>query len=171
MKEGTNVGPEERPCAGCGALFPGTGGPTHRYLGASPGCWAVYGEVLAREYGDYVRYAPVHRLTVDAYAAQHPGVPSPQSIRSVAVHLIRLHLQLERGLPHEKANDAMLRISARSRDFPWLDPPASPGGVTVLDVRDAKNTPEHVARVRDWARSVWEAWSSHHDTVRRWAEN
>ena len=87
-----------RPCVGCGALVPEIEGPTHRYLGASPGCWAVYGEVLEKEYGDYLRYAPVHRLTVDAYAAQHPGVPSPQSIQSVAVHLIRLHLVLERGL-------------------------------------------------------------------------
>ena len=171
VAKGEVVGPEERPCDGCGALFPDTGGPAHRYFGASPGCWAVYGDVLAREYGDYSRYAPVHRLTVDAYAAQHPGVPSAQSIRSVAVHLIRLHLQLECGLPHEKANDAMLRISARSGNFPRLDPPPSPGPVTVLDVRDAKDPPEHVARVRDWARSVWEAWSAHHDTVRRWAED
>lgn len=83
-----------RPCVGCGALVPEIEGPTHRYLGAPPGCWAVYGEVLEKEYGDCSRYALNHRLTVDA--AQHPGVPSPQSIQSVAVHLIRLYL--ERGL-------------------------------------------------------------------------
>ena len=77
-----------RPCAGCGALVPVTDGPTHPYIGASPGCWAIYGEVLAREYGEYA-YPPVHRLTVDAYAAQHPGVPSRRSIQSVAIHLRR----------------------------------------------------------------------------------
>ena len=63
-------------CTGCGALVPDTPGPTHRYIGASPQCWALFGEVLAREYSDF-RYASVHQLTVDSYAAQHPGTPSP----------------------------------------------------------------------------------------------
>jgi hypothetical protein len=145
-------------------------GPTHRYLGASPGCWAVYGEVLEKEYGDYLRYAPVHRLTVDAYAAQHPGVPSPQSIQSVAVHLIRLHLVLERGLRPERANAAMQWTVSRSKRFVWLDPPVSLGEITILDVRDAKDPDEHIERVREWARLVWEAWAPHHETVRRWAD-
>ncbi len=159
-----------RSCYGCGALVPDVDGPTHRYIGASPGCWRLYGELLGREYGDYARFAPVHRLTVDAYAAQHPGVPSPQSIGSVGVHLIRLHLQLERGLPHDRANDAMLDISSRLKErFVWLDPPDHLGDVTVLDVLDARAPDEHIERVRGWAASVWEAWGPHHETVRRWA--
>lgn len=158
-----------RPCVGCGALVPDSDGPTHAYIGASPGCWALYGKVLAKEYGDYPLYAPVHRLTVDAYAAQHPGTPSRRSIQSVAVHLIRLQLQLERGLPYDKANAAMLRVSSRSGDFVWLDPPVPTGGVTVLDVLRAGGPEEHIGRVRRWAESVWEAWTPHHETVRRWA--
>ena len=158
------------PCVGCGAHVPDEHGPTHPYIGASTGCWRLYGEVLAREYEDYERYAPVHRLTVDAYAAQHPGVPSRRSIRSVGVHLIRLHLQLERGLPHDRANAAMLHVSSRLGDgFVWLEPPDNLGDVTVLDVRDAHNADEHTRRVRAWAASVWGAWATHHETVRRWA--
>ncbi len=159
-----------QPCSGCGAVVPDLDGPTHRYSGASPRCWRLYGEVLGREYADYSRFAPVHRLTVDAYAAQHPGTPSPQAIGSVGAHLVRLHLQLESGLPHDRANDAMLEISSRLKEgFVWLDPPASPGDATVLDVLDAPGPDEHMARVRGWAASVWEAWASHHETVRRWA--
>jgi hypothetical protein len=30
------------PCPGCGALFPDFEGPTHRYIGASAGCWALF---------------------------------------------------------------------------------------------------------------------------------
>ena len=84
------------PCAGCGAIVPNTDGPTHRYIGASPGCWQRYGQLLAREYGEYA-YPDEHRLTVDAYAVQHPGVPGKQSSQSVAVHLMSLCLVLERG--------------------------------------------------------------------------
>lgn len=39
-------------CIGCGAMFADQEGPTHRYMESSPGCWAVYGEVVAREYSD-----------------------------------------------------------------------------------------------------------------------
>ena len=77
-------------------MVPNQSGPTHRYMESLPGCWAIYGEVLAREYSD-LAYAAVHRLTVDAYAVQHPGQPSPQSIQSVGVHLLRLCLILEHG--------------------------------------------------------------------------
>ena len=164
------MGTDLRPCVGCGAPVPAESGPAHRYIGASPGCWRLYGEVLGREYEDYARFAPVHRLTVDAYAAQHPGEPSPQSIGSVGVHLVRLHLQLERGLPHDRANDAMLEISSRlKKNFVWLEPPASLGDATVLDVLDAREPEEHIERVREWAASVWGAWAPHHETVRRWA--
>lgn len=134
---------------------------------SSPACWAAFGEVLAREYSDQA-YFQVHRLSVDAYAVQHPGKPSSQTIQSVAVHLVRLCLLLERGLPMERANDAMLKASAQEQKFVWLTPPASLGSVTVADVRDAEGVEAHMAAVRRWAQVAWEAWSPHHATVRSW---
>jgi hypothetical protein len=101
--------------------------------------------------------------------AQHSGEPSRRSIRSVAVHLIGLHLALEQGRGSSEATKAMQRAANRKRDFVWLDPPASLGEVTVLDVRQARNPAEHAGLVERWARSIWEAWSPHHETVRRWA--
>jgi len=53
-------------------------GPAHAYMLSSPGCWAAYGELLAREYSDSA-YRRLHRLSVDAYALQHPGIDTPQS--------------------------------------------------------------------------------------------
>ncbi|HED04410.1 MAG TPA: hypothetical protein ENI60_06555, partial [Candidatus Fraserbacteria bacterium] len=108
-------------CVGCGGQFPEIDGPVHRYMESSPGCWAAFGEVLAREYSDPI-YFGVHRLTVDAYAVQHPGSPSRQSIRSVGVHLIRLCLFLEHGLSAENANDAMLKAAKLKHTFVWLEP-------------------------------------------------
>jgi len=134
---------------------------------SSPACWAVYGEVLAREYSDPA-YSQVHRLSVDAYAVQHPGRPNPQAIQSVAVHLVRLCLLLERGLPMARANEAMLKASERKQDFVWLTPPASLGTVTVADVRDAEGVEAHMDAVRRWAGSAWAAWAPHHETVRAW---
>ena len=164
----SQAGESMQPCAGCGTLVPKTDGPTHRYLGASPGCWALFGEILEKEFSDY-RYARVHQLTVDTYCVQHPGVPSPQTIQSVAVHLTGLYLQLEHGLRPERVAAARQRAASRKADFVWLEPPASLGEITVPYVRDARDPTEHDERVRRWARSAWEAWSPHHETVRRWA--
>lgn len=154
-------------CPGCGGLFEDIEGPTHRYLEASPGCWAAYGEVLVREYSDAAYYG-VHRLTVDAYAVQHPGHPSPQSIQSVAVHLISLCLVLERGVDVQRATQAMQAAIKDKSRFVWLTPPASLGAVTVADVCATMGLEEHRKKVQAWSASAWAAWSPHHTTIRAW---
>lgn len=154
------------PCIGCGARVPDTDGPTHRYLGASPGCWALYGEVLAREYTDY-RFASVHNLTVDAYSAQHVGTPSPQTIQSAAVHLVSLYLQLEHGYDSMQAAQAKQKLV--QGDYVWLDPPESLGALTIVDVQRETDPVGHVERVKEWAWSVWNAWAIHRATIEAWA--
>ncbi len=134
---------------------------------SSAGCWAAYGEVLTREYSDPA-YSEFHRLSVDAYAVQHPGRPSRQSIRSVGLHLIRLCLVLEGGLDLRRANEAMRAAASAEDAFVWLEPPASPGDVTVADIQKAANPREHKNAVRAWASSAWSAWAAHHETVRGW---
>ena len=152
-------------CPGCGGLFEDIEGPTHRYLESSPGCWAAYGEVLAREYQD-PEYFAVHKFTVDAYAVQHPGHPSPQTIQSVAGHLIRLCLMLERNISTERANNAIK--AAVEKTYIWLEPPASMGSLTVVEVHGAGNPDEHRRLVRAWAASAWAAWSAQHAIIRSW---
>ncbi len=154
-------------CVGCGGQFPEIDGPVHRYMESSPGCWAAFGEVLAREYSDPT-YFGVHRLTVDAYAVQHPGSPSRQSIQSVGVHLIRLCLFLEHGLSAENANGAMLKAAKLKHTFVWLEPPVSLGQLTVADVVKARTAQAHKSAVRAWAQSAWDAWLPHHDIIRTW---
>ncbi len=157
------------PCCGCAALVPDIDGPIHPYIGASPGCWAIYGEVLAKEYGEY-RHPFVHRLTVDAYAAQHPGMPSRQSIQSVAIHLISLFLIIERRFDFAKITEAIRRALKHRDRFVWLEPPASLGDITILDVQKARSLKEHIRRVQKWAESVWEAWAPHHAAIQGWAK-
>jgi hypothetical protein len=167
LKDGGEVGTE--PCIGCGAIVPRTDGPTHRYLGASPGCWAVYGEVLAREYQEPT-YAVVHQMTVDAYAVQHPGTSSPQTIQSVAVHLASLCLMFEKDYAPGETTQVMQQAKRRhGDDFLWLDPPDSLGATTVAEVAEARDAAEHGQRVRNWARCAWDAWARHHKIVREWA--
>lgn len=154
-------------CVGCGASVRDLDGPTHPYIGASAGCWQLYCDVLALEYGEY-GYPACHRLTVDAYAVQHPGRPSQQSIQSVGLHLVSLHLSLEEGLTAGMVT-ARMRDVLRAADFVWLEPPSLAGTINIVAVAGASGFAEHERRVREWAESVWAAWRAHHATVKAWA--
>lgn len=156
-------------CFGCGAEVIKFDGPVHSYIGASPGCWAVFSEVLEREYKEY-NYPPVHHLTVNTYASQHPGRPSRQSIQSVAVHLIGLHLMLDLNFSADRTMEIIGRAAQKPKDFHWLEPPSTMGGLTILDVYKTKNLKDHTDRVHIWAHAVWQAWQHHHEQIRAWAK-
>ncbi|MEM9533076.1 MAG: DUF5946 family protein [Pseudomonadota bacterium] len=153
-------------CPSCGAVTPVSGvGATHRYLLSSPGCWAAYGELLAREYGDML-YMSAHALTVDAYAAQHPGEKGPQTISSINVHLASLLAYFEQGVPLAELATLKQRLVQRKHRFEWLDPPDQLGEVTITDVLAATDAQSHVTLVKDWARAAFEAWGAYHGTIR-----
>jgi hypothetical protein len=150
-------------------MLPATEGMIHPYMESSPACWATYTEVLAREYSNPALFASVHRRTVDAYAVQHPGRPSSQSIQSVSVHLMSLCLTLERDAPPKFATEA-ISAGTRNRNLVWLTPPASLGSLTVVDVAGTSSAAEHETAVRAWSQSAWEAWRPHHAAVRSWVD-
>lgn len=154
-------------CPGCGVELPPLDGPVHRYMESTPACWAKYGELLAREY-ENPEHMLAHRLTVDTYAVQHPGRPSAQSVQSVAVHLISLHLVLERSIDPRRAT-ALLGVFADEDRFEWLSPPVAPHRLNVLHPLAATSAAAHADAVHEWAHAAWEAWSPHHGTVRAWA--
>ena len=156
-------------CPGCGARYaPHPTDTTHAYIGASPACWAAFGELLAREFQDPA-YGRVHRHTVDVYTVQHPGEDDRRQRQSVAIHLIGLCHWLEHGLEANAVIAATQAMLKRDRpDWPWLEPPTE-FEMTVRDVLVAETAEEHERLVRRWAEVTWEAWGSHHDVVRRWA--
>ncbi len=154
------------PCPGCGAMVPRILGPTHAYIGASPGCWAIHGELSARNWAG--GEVAAHQLFVDAYAAQHPGTPSPQSIQSVAVHLLALYAVFEKGHAPENATTIRNRALRRKGVFRWLEPPSFAKALTILHVHSEGGQALYARQVDEWARSVWQAWQPHHATIAAW---
>jgi hypothetical protein len=113
-------------------------------------------------------YSDVYRLANDAYAVQHPGRPSAQTINSAGIHLIRLCLTIEHDLPAIHANEAVLAAGRRKQEFVWLEPPLFRGNITVADFHDALSVEAHKELLRRWAVSAWAAWANHHETIRTW---
>lgn len=107
----------------------------------------------------------VHRLTVDAYAVQHPGTPERRSTQSVWVHLAGLYLTMERGLSHAFARRVIGDLTQEADRLAWLLPPSDLGAITVLDVARTANATAHEEAVRRWAGTTWAAWKVHHGAV------
>jgi len=159
-------------CKGCGALVPDipelrTG---HLYVGAAPGCWAAYTELIGRQLSE-PGLGGARTLSVDVYMAQHPGVTGRQASQSVWVHLVGLCLSLEHAYAGAESARAKARLAIPNATFEWLEPPASLGSITVFDVLSTANSEAHEAAVQRWAISVWAAWAPHQAEIRKRAES
>lgn len=154
------------PCPNCHALLPLSDGPTHRYIGASAACWAIYTN-LNNGGEPPLAPNPYNALLVDAYAAQHYGVPSDQAIQSVAVHLLTLYGVLVRGVSPDKAlwlRQRALREQKSSKRgrYHWLTPPSFAGCVTVADIVREPTLTARSHKVKEYVEQVWAIWSKPH---------
>jgi hypothetical protein len=152
-----------RRCPGCGLTRPPGAPPYDGAFHASPECWAVFCEVLEKEFGNAILFGRVHQLSVDAYAVQHAGGPHPD--KSVCVHLCGLHLALERGVPPPHVPPLLQRIASQVKAWPHFEPPTDRGALTAGDVAAAASAEEHAACSRAWAAQVWRSWRAHHAAV------
>lgn len=176
-----------KPCPGCGALFPPFDGPTHAYVGASAGCWALLtwtvtfggpdttGLVAQSRIPENSMHIPAHNtvqpldaLFGDAYGVQHHGEDSPQAIQSVAVHFLNLY-----GIISGKTTRPRWPIARAIRTrgvFHKLDPPALGSALTIRHLFPGGGVVTPVTRSQ-YVISVYEAWMAlHRSTVEQWYE-
>ncbi len=151
-------------CQWCGLETPESDGPVHRYLGGTPGCWAHYGKLLAREYENY-DYMVVHGLTVDAYALQHPGEKSLPATRSTYIHLASLFSYFELKRSISQLAGIKQAIATHKLSDEWLIPPTELDGINVDDVLTAQTAQQHRQSVEAWARYIFECWAPHHEKI------
>ena len=136
-------------CKDCGAVV----------AEGKAGCLKFFEEILAREFSDY-RYGKIHRLTVDAYALQHPDAYM-RSGKSFSAHLTGMCAAFE----YEDAFALNLAVQKWLSTNPKIEKPAQipekRGNLTITYIHSAADAEEHTKRVREWAREVWDAWSEH----------
>ncbi|HEX8287546.1 MAG TPA: DUF5946 family protein [Pyrinomonadaceae bacterium] len=146
-------------CEDCGAVV----------AQGKAGCLKLFEEVIAKEFTDY-SFGKIHRLTVDAYSLQHPD-KYMRSGKSFAAHLTGICAALE-------FNDALTvnqTVQKWLSSNPNIEKPAElpqrKGELTITFIKNAADADEHVKRVREWARDVWNAWFEHHDLAKQLIRN
>lgn len=160
------LGSQPTICPGCGVHLPDHEGPTHRYVGASAACWALFSSLLnAGE--PALAPAPMNALIGDAYPVQHPGTPSKQAIQSVAVHLLVLYGVLDQRVQPSNAlwvrQRALREIAGTRQDrFEWLVPPRLDGQLTIVDIIQAATPTERSQQAQSYVEQIWQVWSRTH---------
>jgi hypothetical protein len=130
----------------------------------------LFDTCLAREFSDY-RYARAHRLSVDAYSLQHPS-DYMRSAQSFAAHLTGMYAAFERSDWPEVNQAVQAWLSGPQTVQRLIHPsPLQRGALTILHVHNASEPDEHVARVREWAQSVWAAWQSYDHIAAAWVHD
>ncbi len=154
-------------CPGCRLEMPYSETVVYEgYYFTSPECWSVYTEVLAAEFSNVILFGQVHQLTVDAYALQHAG--GEHKAKSICVHLVGLHLLLEKGVPSPLVAPCLRRLAERidrAGSWPVYEPPEKRGEFTIFDVAMARTPSDHAEVVRTWGREVWASWADVHGAI------
>jgi hypothetical protein len=132
---------------------------------SAPGCWALYGSILASGHELTGGDATLAQRVVDSYAVQHATNPDRRNRQSVAGHLMSLCASIEHGIGGTQLRRMISDWT--HREYPLLVPRPAAFPVTVRDVADA-DPPSRPAVAGEWAMSAWAAWSAHHDTIRAW---
>jgi hypothetical protein len=164
--------PRLEACIGCTGVFPMLeNAATHRYMDSSAACWAAFNSLP-----ELLEPSPWNALLVDAYAVHHPGVPSHQTINSVAIHLMVLHGIFEANFKPSQALWLRMRPGRPSRTakhdrFLWLTPPSFASGLTIADVVNAVTPSQRTAILEQWIQGVWGVWKAPHGTqIAAWFE-
>jgi hypothetical protein len=167
-------------------LFPAYDGPTHKYLGASAACWALFNWHVALQIPEATELLPNSRIPEppvavpsmngasldgvfgDAYGVQHHGEESPQAIQSVAAHLLNVH-----GIITGRTTRpgwALGRAIRQKGVFHKLTPPPLGSALTIRHLFPGGGVDVPVTRTQ-YVLSVYEAWMSvHRATVEQWYE-
>jgi hypothetical protein len=149
-------------CPGCGLKLPDQKLDANSRYNASGECWQLYGELTAYHLsGNDPTF--IHQVAVDAYGGQHSG----GAVRNIttAYALIGLYLAVERGYTGRQVQRAHMALAKNRITWPRLDPPQSPGDLTVQDVLLVHAGEDRDAMLMHWAASVWQAWGKHHEWV------
>jgi hypothetical protein len=172
------------PCPGCGALYPPSDGPTHRYLGASAGCFALFSWYMVGnpEVSGMLAESRIPEMSAavppaepaldiligDAYGVQHHGEESPQAIQSVAVHFLDLHAVIT---GQTKTPGWAIKRALRIKGvFHKLVPPTQGSALTIRHLFPGGGVGASITRSQ-YVRSVYDTWMALHGaTIALWYE-
>jgi hypothetical protein len=105
----------------------------------------------------------IHQLVVDTYGAQHAhGGSKPIA---VAFALIGLYLFSQMHYTGREVQKAHMRLGEQKEEYPAFMLPKSRGPLTVVNVLQVPGGDQRDKRIKEWAKSTWEAFINNQPQV------
>jgi hypothetical protein len=107
----------------------------------------------------------IHQHVVDAYTAQAAG----PDVKPIAIFfaLAGLYLHLERGYSGKEVQQAHLLMARLTKTYVSIQLPEYRGSITAADVLQASPGNERDSMIREWCKTVWQAFASEQEKVRQ----
>jgi hypothetical protein len=131
------------------------------------GCQELFTQLGVRAFKGYL-YARFHRMTVDAYALQHPARYCA-SAKSLMAHLGGLCCTFDYA-DEPRVHAALLRSLNGKPALEKPELPVSRGALTIAEALRAPDAPSYGEHVERWARCVWKAYEDLHPFARGWIQ-
>lgn len=106
----------------------------------------------------------IHQNVVDAYAAQNTDLNTKRIKLFFA--LAGLYLSQEKGYTGKEVQNAHVKMTKITKDYPNIIPPDFRGDVTIDDVLKSNPGIERDTGIRKWCESVWGAYQDQHELIR-----
>lgn len=105
----------------------------------------------------------IHQHIVDARMGQTADEQTKPV--SIVFALIGLYLLVEKGFNGRQVQQFHMKMSRNKRTWPEINLPVSRGNMDVSDVLAADPGPDRDEMIRNWCRSVWEAYKKSHSVI------
>ena len=106
----------------------------------------------------------IHQHFVDAYQAQN----ADENTKPIGIifSLVGLYLYLEENYTGKEVQNAHIELARSKKNWPEIELPLERGAINISNVLKASPGPERDRMIREWCRSVWDAYKSSHGVIR-----
>ena len=106
----------------------------------------------------------IHQHVVDAYAAQNADSRTKKI--KIFFALAGLYLYLEKDYTGKEIQNAHVKMTKVTKDYPSIDLPAFRGELTIEDVLNELPGTNRDDMIRKWCQSVWKAYQEQHQLIK-----
>lgn len=95
-----------------------------------------------------------------------------KAVNSVGIHLVSLYFLFEKKYEFTKSAQIKMEFAQFNKEHKVIkpiEPPVKFEGLTVFDIWDNEDPDNHFELCKKWAEDAWKSWSSHHETIEKWA--
>ncbi len=105
----------------------------------------------------------IHQYVVDSFTAQNATVNT--SAIAVFYALAGLYLHVEKGFNGKQVQEAHLKFSKQTKNYPTINLPAFRGELNIRNIAVSEPGIERDQAIENWAKCVWDCYQNEREKI------